>query len=74
VGLFLAHLALAACRATALRSSGVIVSNRRLPPIFPPRLPIADITREISALLAFEGFFGFVEGCASESAVDRCTI
>jgi hypothetical protein len=39
---------LAALTAASRRSSGVMVSNPRLPPIRPPFLPIADITQEIS--------------------------
>ena len=44
----LAHRVLAAFFATALRSSAVMVSRRRFPPIFPPFRPIADITRDMS--------------------------
>jgi hypothetical protein len=40
-------LAIAAFRALAVRCSGVMVSKDRLPPIFPPRAPIARITAEI---------------------------
>jgi hypothetical protein len=48
------HRAFAAFNALVRRSSGVIVSRRLLPPILPPLRPIADITREISALLALD--------------------
>ncbi len=43
--------AVAAFLARADRSSGVIVSRLRLPPIFPPLRPISRITSEISFLL-----------------------
>ena|ERR1019366_8974626 len=70
--LFFAHRALAACKALSLRSSGVMVTRLAFPPILPPLRPIADITREISALLALGGLFCGFSG--SGSAVDRCTI
>lgn len=46
--LCLAQRAFAASDADLLRSSGVIRSARVLPPILPPLLPIAAMTREIS--------------------------
>jgi len=42
--------------ASWLRSSGVMLSIRRLPPFLPPFVPIADMTREISDLVIFAGF------------------
>jgi hypothetical protein len=38
---------LAAFEATVLRSSAVMVSIRRFPPILPPRLPISAMTFDI---------------------------
>ena len=43
-------LAIAAFRALAVRCSGVMVSKDRLPPIFPPRAPIARMTAETVCL------------------------
>lgn len=65
------HRALAAFMATWLRCSAVIVSNRRLPPIFPPLRPMARITLEISALLALGGL---AAAWGIGSAVDRSTM
>jgi hypothetical protein len=45
------HLALAALRATALRSLAVIVCNRRFPPTRPPLRPISDISIEICSFV-----------------------
>jgi hypothetical protein len=60
---------LAAFSARSRRSSGVSVTKLRFPPIFPPFFPIADITREISDLVAFRE-----RRIGSGSAVDRSTI
>jgi hypothetical protein len=68
------HRTLAACDARSWRSSGVIVSRLRLPPSLPPFLPIARITREISALVGLGGFVGLGAGTVSGSAVERCTM
>jgi hypothetical protein len=68
ISLFLFHRALAACKALACRSSAVIVTKRRLPPILPPLRPIADITREISAWLVARALIG------RSDAVERSTI
>jgi hypothetical protein len=46
-----AHRFLAAFEATFLRSSAVMLSRRRFPPIFPPRLPISAMTLEIRLAL-----------------------
>lgn len=54
----------AAFLATSRRSSTVMVSKRRFPPILPPLLPIAAITRDISDL----------DGLGSGSVVERRTI
>lgn len=72
----LAHLAFAAFSARSLRASGVRVSRLRFPPIFPPFLPIADITRDMSS---FEGRRGCAMittslGLLLSSAVDCLTI
>jgi hypothetical protein len=65
VFLCFAQRVLAAFAATSRRSDAVMVSRRRLPPILPPRLPIADMTRDIS------DFDGFGSGWLS---VERRTI
>ncbi len=63
-----AQRALAAFNARSLRSSGVRVTRLRLPPIRPPFLPIADITRDTA-----RGILRFRFG-GSGSSVGRCTV
>ncbi len=68
-----AHLAFAAFNARSLRSSGVNVSRLRFPPIFPPFLPIADMTREMSCFDGLRGCAMIITSGLSSSDVDRWT-
>jgi len=70
--LYLIHLALAASEADLLRSSGVMLAARFVPPIFPPLLPIMAMRREISDFLSLgvsvRERFGIQIGCQKTRA------
>lgn len=73
--LALLQRAFAASEADLLRSSGVMLAARFVPPIFPPLLPIIAMSREISDFLSLgvsvRERFGILIGCQKQRAGAR---